>query len=815
MKPLFYSHTDKIEGLNFESTKRGFVAIGESDGTNDVHPLALALFTIRLALRLGIKLPTLEGAHSLPYSSGEYHQSHGHTLTPTMSSSSEKRSQEREGITSLDPVRLRESDNLLFDAPLMSLVVGRRIRFLRGWNRYDSCVKGFNALGLLVEHVLKEMNKLQRLTPEYLFKEKLNFLRTKAYRDEQSGEYTPYFSEEELSSFKEEELSEVTHLDLAIWKAYAQRPIFCSTSSNMGISLHQVMRDMQKSYMAVRDKQVPLLNENEGWLVIWCPDEQADFMNSEKTETLRALETEQPPLTTLHTYINRLQRDPGALKDALVDGGYFFPTNPQSKEEMQNLLFISLNNMAKERNTIPSEILKDPKVIQALESLDCKIQGDKVVVTQGVEGGLYGLMVPYLFMLEETLQLNDTKAVSTWNQASIGAALAATVLVDTYLRSPSRLDKAILSEINELCPSVSKYLKGNRLGKHVKTCIHGVFDLANLQSLAQLLGVVVERHLSGRGTALVGLGSSSYANGNRCYEILKQSMDHGGAFKGKETFHLVTHTLIPIAQALIYAEDLIRAISFEGFDQFNEEDKVTFIARHVVKSEPAGAAAVAGYLLARLDSDTLSFLEITYALKLAGFTKGNFLTFAGYADGKKGTDEFVQQAFEEGDYMGQLAANVLSVLDWDLEKLEDKVKKERIHSRLNYRLNFLDTDSFEALNPAINIYLTGDNTRQPMRNFIREMMTRTLAYRKMTESVLEEDMKIRQRTQAFDLVMAVKIFFSICSGCLNSAQKGVYQLKNSLVCFIVKRLVDKEMRHQHSEKLKFTRIKTDELCLKH
>jgi hypothetical protein len=92
---------------------------------------------------------------------------------------------------------------------------------------------------------------------------------------------------------------------------------------------------MQKKPVTLAGKNFTALNDDEGWLIIWCPDEQADFMNAEKTEHLRSLETEQPPLTVLHTYINRKQRDPGALKDALDSGGYFFPTNPQSSDELQ------------------------------------------------------------------------------------------------------------------------------------------------------------------------------------------------------------------------------------------------------------------------------------------------------------------------------------------------------------------------------------------------------------------------------------------------------------------------------------------------
>src|SRR5262249_46833470 len=164
-----------------------------------------------------------------------------------------------------------------------------------------------------------------------------------------------------------------------------------------------------------------------------------------------------------------------------------------------------------------------------------------------------------------------------------------------------------------------------RLGRQVQTRIHGVFDLANLQSLAQLLGVVVERHLSGRGTAFVGLGSSSYANGNRCYEILKESQERGGPFHGEGTFHPAAHTLSPIAQALVFAEDFARAAATPEFAAMNEEARIDHLSRHARKPEPAGAAALAGYLLSRLDARTLSVAEMSFALRLAGFTPATFL----------------------------------------------------------------------------------------------------------------------------------------------------------------------------------------------
>lgn len=289
---------------------------------------------MRLALKLGIKPPGSGGAPRLPYSP--------------------------------------DNDNLTFDAPLLSLVVGQHMNYLRGWQQYDSCVKGFNALGMLAEHALRQLDAIRKGGPAAVREAKRAFLESRRARPAGGGELGSIFTAQEIQSVTEAKYDQLDLLDVALWKAYAARPISCSTSSNMGISLHQALRNMQKPVLSL-GRPIPLLNEDEGGLVIWCPDERADFMNPEKTEALRSLETEQPPLTALHTYINRKERDPGALKDALTDGGYFFPTNPQSEEEMQNLFFIALNDIARERKITLGDVLQDAKVRVALGSLNCEI----------------------------------------------------------------------------------------------------------------------------------------------------------------------------------------------------------------------------------------------------------------------------------------------------------------------------------------------------------------------------------------------------------------------------------------------------------
>lgn len=557
-----------------------------------------------------------------------------------------------------------KDEPLVFDAPLLSRLCGRRMFFLRGWKRYASCVKGFNALGLLAEHAGREEQKFSRLPQDALRSLRREYLAARRV-----------FSKRELAALKDSQLAKVDLLSLSLWSAFAGRTIVCATSSNLGICLHQALRDMRLKTLAVAGKCFKLLNEDEGRIVIWCPDERADFMSAEKSALLSSLEAEHPRRTVLRTYINRRQRDPGALKQALACGGCFFPTNPQSRAELKSLLTQALREISGERGMPMERLLKNTRIKATLESLGAVISGGRIILQRSLEAGMLGMALPYQLMIEEARQRGDTRPLCIWNPVSIGAALAALTLCDRALRQPP------------------DGLDG------METRIHGVFDSANLQSLAQLFGVVAARHTSGRQTAYVGLGSSSYANGNLCFEILSESASSRGAFRGRGHLHPATHAINPIAQALIFAEELFRAARGERSS-----------AR---KPEPAGAAALAGYLLARLDGGTLSFVEISYALRCGGFTKATFLEFAGFGTHEEAARRYIEEAREEGASMESLARGVLSALDWDWKRLRLAARNERVASSRAYAGGGLDDSVFEEQDPAVHIHLTGDYCVQP------------------------------------------------------------------------------------------------------
>src|ERR1700693_1956737 len=101
MSTHLYLHTD-VPGLETSTnTDNGIAIIGRTDDPEALAPMDLAIFTVRLARKRGLRTPMPHRPDLLPYDAG--------------------------------------NDNLVFDAPIAGLVTGRRIRFLRGWKQYSSC----------------------------------------------------------------------------------------------------------------------------------------------------------------------------------------------------------------------------------------------------------------------------------------------------------------------------------------------------------------------------------------------------------------------------------------------------------------------------------------------------------------------------------------------------------------------------------------------------------------------------------------------------------------------------------------------------
>lgn len=650
-----YAHLDQ-EFLVTSLRPEGRIHSSEDASSKSLdRAVMVALTTLGLAHRLGIKTSSKDGLGTAPYS--------------------------------------QESDNLLFFAPRTSAMLSTNVFFLRGWKQFQSCIKGFNALGLMAEQVFDWLEAYKLKSNE----DQLEIVQRFLSAHKLTGDLN--------------HVEVIDSLDLATWHCFSNRTIVCSTSSNMGISLHEILRLLQTKVQTCELGSYTTLLPTEGKLVIWCPDERADFMNPEKARLLRDLESEVPKLTYLRTYINRQQRDPGALLDALTDGGYFFPTNPQSTTELQNLLFGALVGDDEDVLVAVQKSITDPQSSKTLESLGCLIdtQHSTIAVRRGIEGGIHGLMLPYWLMLEEIgLRPHTPENLETWNQASIGAALAAAVLAENFVANPTSVSRQTLRLFSEKFPTIAKQFLHNTDGAMQRKIV-GVFDIANIQSLAQLLGVTTHRHTAGRSTAFVGLGSSSYSNGNRCFEILDESAINGGPFLGRSGFHPATHTLSPVAQALVIGEDIAR---FDDMSRVLDSQKLENWPGRPRKAEPAGAAALAGLLLTLLDNERLTVFEIAACLREMGFDSKSFLMLHYSSLDDDSEEVFIQSASEEGPYMGQFAKDLLTLLDWPVDLLGQRARRQVAH-----RLRHTQYDE------AVIVYLTGDNCDQPTIELLAEIST--------------------------------------------------------------------------------------------
>jgi len=649
-----YAHVDQ-DFLVTSLRPEGRIFVSEDpESTSEDRATKIALTTLHMARRLGIDTPSKGVLNALPYSPN--------------------------------------SDTLVFNAPILSKLLHREVFFLRGWKQFPRCIKGFNALGLMAEHVV---DWLQRFGTS-----------TKSERQTAVHEFTRVH---DLDVPLEHAEGAVSDIDLAIWHCFSSKAIVCSTSSNMGVSLHEILRLMQTRKQTCRLGTYTILRPTEGSLVIWCPDERADFMNPEKARLLRGLESELPELTRLRTYINRQQRDPGALADALAMGGYFFPTNPQSATELQNLLFGALVADGEDVADAVARTLSDKKALNTLLSLGCKVDFEQstIAVQRGVEGGIHGLMLPYWIMLEEICSHRSASGLETWNQASIGAALAAAVMAENIVVEPRSLTSTTRAKFSDVFPNITREVLGKPRHESTRDIV-GIFDIANMQSLAQLLGVTTDRHTAGRSTAFVGLGSSSYSNGNRCFEILDDSAQSGGPFVGRHGFHPATHTLNPVAQALILGEDLARVTRTEELTQLHD---ARIHVQHARKTESAGAAALAGVLLKLLDDGKLTVFEIALCLRRMGFDSSKFLFLHLSSISDDSEETFIQSASEEGPYMGQLAKDLLTLLDWPIESL-GRYAARQAESR----------PAKSRTERALVIYLTGDNCDQPNDELLNELI---------------------------------------------------------------------------------------------
>jgi hypothetical protein len=185
-----------------------------------------------------------------------------------------------------------------------------------------------------------------------------------------------------------------------------------------------------------------------------------------------------------------------------------------------------------------------------------------------------------------------------------------------------------------------------------------------------------------------------------------------------------------VAQALVLGEDVMRVLAElgDGVDAIE-------ILRHVRKPEPAGAAALAGYLLDRLDSGTLSVVEIGFALRSLGLDRNCFLWICGLPQTLEGEQMYVRVASEEGPRMAQFATDLLTCLQWDPTELCRLANAERDSSSIMQLLSAKERLACSEWETLQIIYLTGDNTSQPSSAEITQIVDSMLTFRSSLENV--------------------------------------------------------------------------------
>ena len=127
---------------------------------------------------------------------------------------------------------------------------------------------------------------------------------------------------------------------------------------------------------------------------------------------------------------------------------------------------------------------------------------------------------------------------------------------------------------------------------------------------------------------------------------------------------------------------------------------------------PAGAAALAGVLLKLLDNGNLSVFEIALCLRRLGFDSRRFLVLHFLSLNDDSEEAFIQSASEEGNFMGQFAKDLLTLLDWPIAALIRHAARQ-----VDARKGMMRDQG------ALVIYLTGDNCDQPSSTLIDDLVT--------------------------------------------------------------------------------------------
>ncbi|MBE9114281.1 hypothetical protein IQ249_00070 [Lusitaniella coriacea LEGE 07157] len=581
-----------------------------------------------------------------------------------------------------------QSQKLLSYSPVLSELFGKRIALLSGWSEFENSVKAFQVFGLIAETIFPIFSELEVLQDKknrgvieankQLEKRKQLFLISRKNR-----EGNLIFQNREITR---EILEKVDPIYLALWEVFAHRSIVCTTSSNFGLSWHNVLTCMQKFPISLKDRNYHILNQDEGNLVIWCPRRGSDIMRYEKDDILQETINSSSLKCHLSRYDSREERDIKALNQVIETSGYFFPTTPQSEANVDKILasIFQINPSLKEE--ISQTLLNNLRT--------------------PIRGAIYGAIIPYLSLLDEFIHSNsllesnsslqNISLLSVYNPTSIGATLASFVAGDMLLHTPdilSRLNQKEMSILESEFPTLKKYLEAHNGYLDFKLLIHAIPDHHTRPGIAGSFNVS-SSHTPGDGKKFMGLGSSGFSNNSLLQTIIIDSVKHNGAFKGKTHIHPTTHTMGYIAAALTFASEI---------EQHGNRAKLP---------ELAGSFAIAGILQEYVDRYLLSPEEVAWTLKKVGIGLNEFIDLN--PEDYQTPEGFIKRVSTEGEAMESFGQQFIAALKRDFKTLSIEVSKIRAAR------NSKECSWF----PLVVAHRTGDYCTQPSQKVTNKILDR-------------------------------------------------------------------------------------------
>lgn len=234
-------------------------------------------------------------------------------------------------------------DNIVQNAPFTTDLLNREyvrsgknksvnVLTTRGYSTFNG-IKGYAVLGFIWDTIKDEYNKLQNIGIEA--------------RREMKREL---FTDKGVQNLSSEDIDGLDDILFCVWKKFKHKPIVCPTSGSFGIAFLKLAELIQGVKINAGQGQIPLFEKREiirgGHKIkhefsvhAFLPHRGTKVMSEEKIQVAEELARK---TNSKIKYWNlepkdRNKRDIFALDNALRAGGYLFPTNPKSKEEIRGI----------------------------------------------------------------------------------------------------------------------------------------------------------------------------------------------------------------------------------------------------------------------------------------------------------------------------------------------------------------------------------------------------------------------------------------------------------------------------------------------